>query len=614
MNKWDFSGATPSVQRWDRTPVGTNNEWRGEIARFVGLMAMRGSSPIARGTYLSRATGSDITAQLAARVSRSLATSDNPADESYFSSWLRDSILVSGNGDSIVGTGIMHYSALSLLNPNAGHSRYWSNFWYWALASELTNETTDNQIDPNTGMLLDKYLSRLFTSFGIDLESNEPSWSIPDISDFGMDVEAKLLIKALAKSSNESGDTLGNKDFSKGISGFKVNSRPSGKWNDFICPGSIVLLKRSIQLILNSESSTEDRIENTLDERTSDYTQDRIEDALAAHTSDYVLRSMFVLNSAMSGKNNLPESCVECRDKFAKGLIQPKHASESVASLENIEWIDTNCEYEGNFANAGPKESKAAKTLATIDLATLYSQLNSYTANRRAAQAAVDIVKNLKFTTKQSSESPIESISILWKLMSSERSLVVQSLRDISSAFIDSESPSEATRERLEGLMASSETHPQDLWSALVDAFRDVSTGTGHSLASRAREVMHSQLGGGALPTNQDPKGRLQRGGLGEFPKFHLATNDRFLSHMARTAFHEFFEQDRQLSLREFVQFVRERFKIELLPDSDFKHQAPGLCAKAAKENAANLSQRLKNMGILREFSDSSDWNRIVAR
>ncbi len=126
----------------------------------------------------------------------------------------------------------------------------------------------------------------------------------------------------------------------------------------------------------------------------------------------------------------------------------------------------------------------------------------------------------------------------------------------------------------------------------------------------RYRELLHSLLGGGSLPSNQDPKGMMANGGT-QASRFYLTLNDGALEMMVAVASLESAEQGVDLTFDGLLSFLDRRFHVSVDHGPSGDSIPPGLIAAASAQSRQALRDRLSSMGMLEEYSDSSQWNRV---
>lgn len=123
-------------------------------------------------------------------------------------------------------------------------------------------------------------------------------------------------------------------------------------------------------------------------------------------------------------------------------------------------------------------------------------------------------------------------------------------------------------------------------------------------------EVLNSIVGGGALPSNQDAKGMIARGGRSKLP-FHLSINDSLLEYLVAVTSLEAKAAGKALSFSEFLDRLSNRYLLDIDRAPSHLPAGTGLAAEAISESRQGIRGRLAAMGFLEEFSDSSSWNRV---
>jgi hypothetical protein len=535
--------------------------------------------------------------------------------------WLADTIVVpgerSGRRGRLPSAGITtpSYAGLLLFNRTVTRERFWAAFLWNALAGDFAAASALGRED-FVSRRLDAFLG-LGLKFA-DVAGPRTSWSGIDFDMVATaDPETYLVFRAVA---TPAADGLGNASSGLGDD-YLRGSTDGAVMEQFLCPGSIVLMRRSLSLLLAQQGAIGHAA-----------LSDLVETSLTFHSSQYFLRGMRVLN-ALATDRALPEDCRSCWDRFQDDLrpsptaadeerwLASGYRGESTAA--DAGWVDDNCSADDYlFVNAGRKEDTAAKDLGRVSLERLRRELATYTVNRITLSIARGVCESL---APQFGEQPPPLDMVLSRLdawasePSGKRLLAFAWSQRIDELQNDPAIPGPVV-EGLAERLTEAAGDPEMLEAIVRDLVSEA------ILSSRAFtryvELMNSLLGGGALPSNQDPKGMMARGGSRSVP-FHLSLNDRVLELLVAIATLEARDlgrdadggvesSDDPTSLSGFLRFVEHRFHFGLARGPAGEDVPSGLVSAASGESLAALRARLSSMGLLEEYSDSSEWNRIT--
>jgi hypothetical protein len=614
---------TREIELWDVNPIGNRAAWQREIMQFWSLMLTRGKA-IRSPAYLfkdneyaaqtqSRSripvkrpmTANELAGELSARLAANPAVSVGEAQQRSIETWFAQSAITPGErirwlpGLPAAGLAIRHYTALATFNRAVTRLRYWAAFFYSALKSDLdygdaTNDRT------TAGGLLDAFLGDGLDRGDRD-ESNGLTWIVDMPRLAGKDPEVYL--PALALMPQATGPLP---SIATGMpEGWLDGATNSDVYTEFLCPGTVILLRRALKALLGRSEET-----------SHSAMADMVETALVNHAAIYYVRGMRVLNALTAGRG-LPEDCARCWDRFQPDLAPAADQTRVGAWLagdyqgdptaEDANWVDENCSQGVEiFVNAGRKEQQNAKDLARLSFEGLRHQLSEYTVNRIMLKIAWDVARGAASESRPAPDSMRDIYPTLdrWYGERDTRLMLAAVWRTkIVELASDRDVPGAARA------LADAAGHSDDP-EQLEGVARHLVGET--ILSSRAYgryvEVLNSLLGGGALPTNQDPKGLVARGGT-QATKFHLSINDRALETMVAIAAAE--HEGRALSFQNFIDFLARRYGILIDRMPRDLAVSPGLVADASAESRQALRARLSSMGFLTEFSDSSDWNRV---
>ena len=380
-----------------------------------------------------------------------------------------------------------------------------------------------------------------------------------------------------------------------------------------------MLMRRSLSLLLGQQGSIGHAA-----------LSDLVETSLTFHAGQYFIRGMRVVND-LTARRKLPSDCRACWDRFQADL-RPESADSDRerwrsqgytghADAHQTDWIETTCEADDRlFVNAGRKEDQAAKDLARLSLERLRRDLATYTVNRIVLAIAYGLCERLALQFEEPRPTIDETYERLdaWMGDSSRRAVLAYAWRQRIEELGNDPGLPGAVVEQLPERLKSSAGDP----AALEGVIRELVSEA--ILSSRAFtryiELMNSLLGGGALPTNQDAKGMMARGGSQSL-KFHLTLNDRLLELLVSLAALESRDPDRATddlqgrratSLQGFLEFIQRRFHLVLTEAPAGAPVPSGLVAAASMQSVSALKSRLSSMGLLEEYSDSLEWTRLV--
>ena len=584
--------------------MGTRDAWRRELLQFWSLVATRGRRVARRGALgvVDDATGKgrplfvdEVANRLADRISSAEAgfVSNDVRDE--LRRWLADTIVVpgerSGRRGRLPSAGLTtpSYAGLLLFNRTVTRERFWAAFLWNALASDFV---ACPRAWPR------RFVSRRLDEFlglGLTFADKDSPRTVWTGIDFGLvaaaDPETYLVFRAVATPAN---DGLG--DASTGLGDDYIRGSTEGAvMEQFLCPGSIIHMRRSLTLLLGQQGSIGHAA-----------LSDLVETALAFHSSQYFLRGMRVLN-ALATDRALPEDCRSCWDRFQDDLRPSptstdedrwradRYRGEGTASDAN--WVDANCSADDFlFVNAGRKEDTAAKDLARVSVERLRRELATYTVNRITLSIARGICDSLAPQFGEVSP-PLDQVLARLDAWASEpsgmRLLAFAWSQRIDELQNDPAIPGPVV-EGLPERTAEAAGDPAMLERIVRDLVSEA------ILSSRAFtryiELMNSLLGGGALPSNQDPKGMMARGGSRSVP-FHLSLNDRALELLVALATLESRDAgavgdgedaSNSASYSGFLRFIERRFHFGLHQGPSGEEVPGGLVSAASAESISS--------------------------
>lgn len=607
---------TAEIELWDVNPVGTADAWRREMLQFWAMMLTRGKRVRAQPHLMVRdaesgsnrsLTTAELAYLLASRIWEKPGNVVPAARRDDLVRWFQDSLVVPGErrgklgAPAAAGLGIPHYLGLALFNRGATRERFWAAFFYSALDTDLRVGLVTGDRDL-AGVLYDEFLT-VGASFANGETATPLAWQVNSTELSSRDPEVHLAATAL---SWDSSDGLGS--VVAGLpSSLATSATPARLYDQFLCPGTVILLRRSLRLLLRRA----DRLGHAA-------LADLVEASLALHAAIYFIRGMHVVNSLMV-ERTLPtahEQCWRYQDDLRPGPPDGRESRWLVggyggrADASDAHAVSSCAEPSELFVNAGRKELSAAKDVARMSLEQLRRQLSAYTVNRillsLASQVAHSLAAQLHEPPPGLHEVPARldrwaatdrtrmALAVLWRA----KIEVISTDADVPGAVLD----------ELQDRLTDAGGDP----AGLEDVARYVITESilSSRASSRYVELLHSLLGGGALPSNEDPKGIVARGGSRRVP-FHLSLNDRALEVLVAVASLEAEEKAEPLSFQGFVDFLASRYGLLVDRHPGGMVVAGGLLADAALQSREALRARLRAMGLLQEFSDSSDWNRV---
>ena len=619
---------TSEIELFDTNPVGTRDAWRRELLQFWSLVATRGRRVARRGALgvVDEATGKgrplfvdEVANRLADRISSAEAGFVSHDVRDDLQRWLADTILVPGERSNrrgrlpSAGVTTPSFAGLLLFNRTVTRERFWAAFLWNAIAGDYAAARALGR-DDLVSTRLDAFLG-LGLNF-VDSEGPRTAWAgINFDAVASADPETYLVYRAVATPAD---DGLGNASTGLGED-YLRGSTDGATLGQFLCPGAIVLMRRSLSLLLGQQGTIGHAA-----------LSDLVETALTFHSSQYFLRGMRVLN-ALTADRALPEDCRSCWDRFQVDLRpSPSPADESrwqrdgyqgAATGEDARWVDSTCAADDFlFVNAGRKEDAAAKDLARVSLERLRRELATYTVNRITLSIARGISESLAPQFGEKSTPPLDQVLSrldTWAAEPSGRRLLAFAWSQRIVELQDDPAIPGPVVEGLPDRVADAGGDPARLEAIVRDLVSEAILSS--RSFTRYIELMNSLLGGGALPTNQDPKGMMARGGSRAVP-FHLSINDRALELLVALATLEARDSaqadssgdvDDPTSLSGFLRFIDRRFHFGLDDGPSGEEVPSGLVSAASAESVAALRARLSSMGLLEEYSDSSEWNRI---
>jgi hypothetical protein len=619
---------TSSIELWDVNPVGTREAWRRELLQFWSLVATRGQrvKPRVALGKVDPVTGKgrslfvdEVSGILAKRIASAEGGFVAHDIHDELKRWLADTIVVPGERSGrrgrlpAAGLAVPNYAGLLFFNRSVTRERFWAAFLWNALASDFAVARTTGRTDLLAGRI------DAFLGLGLDLEPAEGPrirWSgvnLDAVAD--ADPETYLVFRALA---SPSPDGLG--DATNGLGDdFERGASAGATLPQLLCPGSVILMRRSLSLLLARQGSIGHAA-----------LSDLVETTLTFHASQYFTRGMRVLNDLTAGRE-LPSDCRACWDRFQDD-VRPSPTPGTVdrwrdgdyhgdATAEEAAWVEETCKADDYlFVNAGRKEDVAAKDLARLSLERLRRDLATYTVNRITLAIAQGICESLSVQFGESVPSLDATYSRFdaWIADPNRRGVLAYAWTErIKDLMKDAALPGPIVDD-VPRMLGAAKGDPRLLELVVRDLVSEA------ILSSRAFtryiELLNSLLGGGALPTNQDPKGLMARGGSRSVP-FHLSLNDRALELLISLATLEgkdgvdgapLAEGADSTSFQDFLGFLERRYHIVLTRGPSGELVPSGLLSAASAQSLAALRNRLSSMGLLEEYSDSSEWNRIT--
>ncbi len=607
---------TPEIELWDVNPVGTRDAWRRELLQFWSLMLTRGRrvrSPSwlmvrePEGLGYRAITVPELASRLASRVAHAPGAMVDEDRQRELERWLADAIIIPGerrkrtSAPPAAGVATAHYLGLHLFNRGATRERFWSSFFYSALQNDLGRAGEAGR-GGTPGQMIDSFLS-----LGLDdvaTRDGALSWSVDFRALSRREPETLIVARAVTTDQRDAPDGLSSA--AAGLpSAYFANTTDAATYKWFLCPGVVVLMRRSLKLLLDNSDAIGHAALGEM-----------IEASLAGHAALYFVRGLRVLNELVE-RRGLPPDCAACQVRFQSQLVgddpeavaDPSHPVAATAA--DAAFVESTCEAnDGLFVNAGRKELTAARDLARLSLEELRRKLALYTVNRILLKVASDVCGRLAKTVGHPEPRVSETLALLDTWSDNTATRMALSLawdEKIEELSQDPDVPG-PTLETLEARRSAAAGDPR----ALEGVARDVISEA--ILSSRAFtryiELLHSLLGGGALPSNEDPKGFMARGGTKQVP-FHLTVNDKALEHLVAVAFLESRAAGTSLSFPAFVDFLNRRYHLSIDTAPESLGATSGLVADATSQSREALRRRLLAMGMLEEYSDSSEWNRV---
>jgi hypothetical protein len=556
---------------------------------------------------LTRSELAHILAERIASLPGSLVTAARLRD---LERWIGESVIVPGErrgrGNDLPAAGLRvpHYLGLIAFNRSVTRERFWAAFFYSAFKSDFE---ASNWLDGSAlaGVQLERFLK-----VGLESTPDNGSWSVDFSQIAHADAELLLVSRALAAPASQ--------EFPSASAGLPVQffstatQSAKGLYDEFLCPGSIIQLRRAVRLLLGSDARLGHSAISEL-----------LESVLVNHAAIYFVRGLKVLNDLNAGRE-LSSSCAACWDRFQPDVrveTTPERTSRlqqgayaAAGSIDDADWVERNCDAKPEvFVNAGRKELTSAKELARLSLEDLRRQLAAYTVNRICTAIAIEVASSLAQSLGEQAPSLPDVYATLDRWASDpgiKVALAVLWTQKIATISEDKDVPGPVL-ESLDSRVSQAAGNPR----ILEDVVREMVAETILSARAFTRyvELMNSLLGGGALPSNQDPKGLLARGGNRSIP-FHLSLNDKSLEAFVAAISLDASERGEPLSFPRFIATLKQRYGILIEAAPAGVQATAGLVAEASAQSREALRSRLHSMGFLDEFSDSSEWNRVTWR
>ena len=253
---------TSSIELWDAVPVATSIAWQREMLQFWSLVQTKGRR-VRTPPYmyvLNPETGKnrertvrEVAVMLAARIK---AESDHmPAEIMHaVEEWIAESVLVPGErkrglvGLPVAGIAVPHMVGLGLFARGSTRERYWATtFYLWLAADQSYTDLTGRA---SVASAISNYLSG-----GLELDpANNPGvaqpyrWTIKPALLATKDPEVLLAAKALASDINDGLTSMRHGLPREYFVLAKAVLDPSKDRFSILCPGSVILLRRALNL------------------------------------------------------------------------------------------------------------------------------------------------------------------------------------------------------------------------------------------------------------------------------------------------------------------------------------------------------------------------------
>ncbi len=616
---------TSAIELFDTTPV---TDFDGEMSLLLSYMLTEGKKVQAR--YLTLGRGTVLQYSEAKRyLARQLDSMDHlisihdPAAKERLIGWIAKSHFIetepwnrATRADKPLG-GFRLPSYLGLRFSNVGliREKYWGAFVFLALASELELKRLHppGNIDEMAAGLLDRFL-REGTNVSSAAEGNHTLWTLEPTHSTESDSMLDPVLAGLL-----SGETDGPSDvFSlphwrstdkslrhqgTHVVGQASKRSPIG-FLAFMCPGSVILMKNALRAVLLQTDLARDRKFELL------------KTVFTLHIWLYYRRSLYVLNE-IERLGTLPETCADCWKRFQDDLVPP-YAAEgcperyekwaqgqygAAGTEEDAQFVARTCPCPGLFFNMGTKECSHALRLSLTSLRGLYDELEAATLNRIWLGLLIErMSKSLRCHKRD-----------LWpdRILAADsdvrQSVLVEHVTAWINELLSDGSLPESWQVAFTDIISpTSQASPEQVFRLVREYIADSLTQRDFS---RYREVLHSMMGGGELPTNQNPRGVMSGAG----PKgrqFYPTLQSHALELLVLLA-SDSRGPDGHLSFEQFIEFLQSRYGIYCHTIPGNLQQGTPLSLDACTESRNSLRERLRAAGFLREFSDTEEWNRV---